>query len=46
MYHAAAGLLFSSEFYKLGVQLITQYCGVNGAIVVTQEFVQARPELF
>lgn len=28
------------------VQLITQYCGPNGATVVTQEFVQARPELF
>lgn len=46
MCHAAAVLLFSSEFYKLCVQSITQYCGVNGAIVVTQEFIQARPELF
>lgn len=44
--HAGAVLLFSSELYKLCVQSITQYCGVNGAIVVTQEFVQARPGLF
>lgn len=37
---------FPSEFCKLCVQLITQYCGANGALEVTQEFVQTGPELF
>lgn len=46
MYHAAAVLLFTSEFSKLRVQLITQYSGANSAVVVAQGFVQARHELF
>lgn len=44
MYHAAAMLHFSAEFYRLCVQCTTQYCGANSAIPVTQK--KTEPELY